>query len=127
MSLTKQNAEQSFREAFKRLKSNNPKILPLNSPVTQNNIAREAGRDPSALKKDRYPLLILEIQAYIQSKTEENQVKKKSTDNRSLTIQKKLANSRQQIDKLSSIVVAQNETIQNLLNEIDLLKKVERN
>lgn len=127
MSLTKHNAEQSFREAFKRLKSNNPKILPLNSPVTQNNIAREAGRDPSALKKDRYPLLILEIQAYIQSKTEENQAKKKSTDNRSLTIQKKLANSRQQIDKLSSIVVAQNETIQNLLNEIDFLKKVEKN
>lgn len=34
--------------------------------ITQNNVAREAGRDPSALKKDRYPGLIREIQHWIE-------------------------------------------------------------
>lgn len=58
-------AEQNFRDAFERLKSNNPKICPVGTLVTQNNVAREAGTDPSALKKSRFPTLIAEIQEYI--------------------------------------------------------------
>ena len=33
--------------------------------VSQNNVAKEAGCDPSALKKARYPALISEIQAWL--------------------------------------------------------------
>lgn len=57
-------AEQRFREAFDRLKSGTPVILPKGSIISQNNVAREAGCDPSALKKSRYPLLIAEIQRH---------------------------------------------------------------
>ncbi|MDH0896711.1 MULTISPECIES: hypothetical protein [unclassified Pseudomonas] len=59
-------AEAAFREAFDRLKTNQPELLPKSSPVSQNNVAREAGLDPSALKKARYPGLIAEIQLWIE-------------------------------------------------------------
>ena len=58
-------AEQRFRKAFERLKADKPKVMPPGSPVTQNNIAKEAGCDPSALRKSRFPSLIREIQAYV--------------------------------------------------------------
>ena len=56
------NAEQQFREAFDRLKRGKPAVLSKGTAVTQNNVAREAGRDPSALKESRYPALIDDIQ-----------------------------------------------------------------
>lgn len=59
------NAENAFRQAFMRLSAGSPKRLPKGSPVTQNNVAREAGRDPSALKKSRHPALVGEIQEWI--------------------------------------------------------------
>jgi hypothetical protein len=59
-------AEQCFRQAFERLKANNPKALKPGTPVSQNNVAKEAERDPSALRKSRYPSLIREIQAYVE-------------------------------------------------------------
>ncbi len=59
------SAESNFREAFERLKASVPKILPSGTPVSQNNVAKEAGCDPTALKKQRYPGLVAEIQAYI--------------------------------------------------------------
>jgi len=121
-STNKKTAEQSFRESFERLKKNKPDILPEGALVTQNNIAREAGRDPSALKKDRYPLLILEIQAYTSSQEEQHQVGKRSKDNRSRTDKQKLADYSKQINRLSSIVSAQNTYIEDLLDEIELLK-----
>ena len=58
-------AEQRFREAFERLKFGVPQVLPKGSNVSQNNVAKEAGCDPSALKKARFPLLVLEIQEWI--------------------------------------------------------------
>lgn len=58
-------AELAFREAFERLKAGTSDRIPRGSKVTQNNIAKEAGVDPSALKKSRYPSLILEIQNWI--------------------------------------------------------------
>ena len=42
-----------------------PLILPKGSLLTQNNVAREAGCDPSALRKSRYPRLIEEIQNWV--------------------------------------------------------------
>ena len=61
-------AEAAFREAFERLKLRRPTNLPAHSPVTQNNVAREAGKDPSALKKSRFPDLVDEIQRHIQAR-----------------------------------------------------------
>ncbi|MCZ8166664.1 hypothetical protein [Silanimonas sp.] len=60
------DAEMAFRDAFERLKRSKPTRLPPGTPVTQNNVAKEAGRDPSALRKSRYPRLIREIQKWIE-------------------------------------------------------------
>ena len=121
-STVKKSAEQELRDAFDRLKKGKTIRLPLGAAVTQNNVAREAGRDPSALKKDRYPLLILEVQAYITSKSEQKRSSKRTTDNRARTDKQKIADYRKQIDRLSSIVAAQNSTIEELLDEIERLK-----
>lgn len=60
------SAEQRFREAFERLKRREPKVLPKGSQVSQNNVAKEAGcADPSALRKSRFPLLVMEIQEWV--------------------------------------------------------------
>lgn len=58
-------AERAFREAFDRLKQRKPKRLPKGSRVSQNNVAKEAGLDPSALKKVRFPALVNEIQRWV--------------------------------------------------------------
>jgi hypothetical protein len=60
-----QSAEDQFREAFVRLRNGQPRVLPLGTAVTQSNVSREAGCDPSALRKTRYPELISEIQKYV--------------------------------------------------------------
>lgn len=59
-------AEYAFREAFDRLKQNKPCVLKKGTLVSQNNVAKEAGCDPSALRKSRYPSLIAEIQRWTQ-------------------------------------------------------------
>ncbi len=59
------NAEANFREAFDRLKAGVPKVLPKGTPVSQNNVSKEAGCDPTALRKSRFPALVTEIQEYI--------------------------------------------------------------
>lgn len=61
-------AEQRFRQAFERLKENKPRILAPGTKVSQNNVAKEANCDPSALRKTRFPSLIREIQAYVECK-----------------------------------------------------------
>lgn len=58
-------AENAFREAFDRLKKGKPERLSKDVPISQNNIAKEAGCDPSALRKSRFPSLIAEIQRWI--------------------------------------------------------------
>ncbi len=69
------NAEQRFREAFERLKLGVPVLLPKGSHVSQNNVAREAGcDDPSALRKSRYPLLVIAIQEWVEVNKGEQQL-----------------------------------------------------
>lgn len=63
-------AEQRFRQAFARLKADNPQVLRPGTPVSQNNVAKEAGCDPSALRKTRFPSLIREIQAHVGMQTD---------------------------------------------------------
>jgi len=43
-------AETALREALERLKKNRPQTLRKGSTVSQNNVAKEAGCDPSALR-----------------------------------------------------------------------------
>jgi hypothetical protein len=64
-------AETSFRMAFDRLASGRPNLLPRGSKVSQNNVAREAKCDPSALKKDRFRELVEEIQEWIKVHADE--------------------------------------------------------
>ena len=59
-------AEQAFRDAYDRLKHGKPMHLKKGAKVTQNNVAKEAQRDPTALKKARYPRLIREIQQWVE-------------------------------------------------------------
>lgn len=59
------SAEMAYRAAFERLMRGKPERLPKGTPVSQNNVAKEAGSDPSALKKSRFPSLIAEIQRYV--------------------------------------------------------------
>lgn len=61
----KRRAESAFREAFDRLKRGKPDRLAKGTGVSQNNVAKEAGCDPSALRKTRFPSLIAEIQHWI--------------------------------------------------------------
>lgn len=65
-------AESRYWDAFERLKSNSPTILPPGSDVSQNNVAKEAGRNPSALRANRFPTLADAIATYI----EKNPIKK---------------------------------------------------
>lgn len=113
-------AEQNFREAFERLKSNNPKICPVGTPVTQNNVAREAGTDPSALKKNRFPTLIVEIQQYVltieapTSNRQKELIKKKK--NRGL--KERLEDVTKQRDSLASMLAEADLTILELKDKL---------
>jgi hypothetical protein len=61
------NAEQRFRDAFERLKLGVPTVLPKGTHVSQNNVAKEAGCVPSALRKARFPLLVIAIQEWVEA------------------------------------------------------------
>jgi len=58
-------AEKEFRDAFDRLKRGRPERSPSRTIVSQNSVAKEVGRDPSALRKSRYPDLVRDIQAWV--------------------------------------------------------------
>lgn len=58
-------AEQAFRDAFERLKKDAPIRIAKGLTLSQNLVAKEAGTDPSALKKARFPSLVAEIQRWV--------------------------------------------------------------
>ena len=68
-------AEQKFRQAFERLKAGKPQLLPKGSKLSQNNVAKEAGVDPSALRRSRFPVLVAEIQAWLDEHKEDQKLK----------------------------------------------------
>ncbi|HBO1230213.1 TPA: hypothetical protein NOS95_002363 [Pseudomonas aeruginosa] len=116
-----QSAESLFRSAFERLKRGAPQIIPKNSPLTQNNVAREAGRDPSALKKARYPSLIKEIQLWVETRGEAA-----PTSQRQKAIASRKANKdlklkiqvyKEQRDELASLLVEAHSKILELTQE----------
>lgn len=102
-------AEHAFREAFDRLKRNCPQILPPGTPVSQNNVAKEAGRDPSALRKSRYPSLIEEIQRWLATSAPTASNSQRQTlaarRERTRTQKERLQNLKAQRDSLASLLV----------------------
>lgn len=63
--MTELTALEAFYAAFNRLKEDAPLVMAKGTAVSQNNVAREAGCDPSALRKSRYPELIEDIKSFI--------------------------------------------------------------
>lgn len=117
-------AEQRFRDAFERLKLSIPNILPKGTPVSQNNVAKEAGCDTSALRKARFPLLIMEIQDWVAKhkgeqaeSAQQKQLKqrRKNRDNREM-----IADLKRQRDVTAGLLADANLRIVELTNELDL-------
>ncbi|QXI32034.1 hypothetical protein [Pseudomonas promysalinigenes] len=63
----KDSAEAEYRKAFRRIVEGKAVRVEKGSKPTLANIAREVGRDPSALKKSRYPTFVAEVEAYVES------------------------------------------------------------
>nr|WP_198984178.1 hypothetical protein [Herbaspirillum sp. ASV7] len=59
-------AAKMYLDAFKRLAFNIPENLEKGTVVSQNNVAKEAGKDASALKRSRFPGVIRKIQTYVE-------------------------------------------------------------
>lgn len=120
-------AETAFRAAFQRLKANTPSVLPKGTAVTQNNVAREAGVDPSALKKNRFPLLIIEIKCWINENTRQphNSPRQQIVSSRSRIreLQQKLELLKIQRDHALSLLVDADNLIVDLTLENSRLKK----
>lgn len=113
-------AEQNFREAFERLKSNKPKICPIGTLVSQNNVAKEAGTDPSALKKNRFPTLIAEIQQYVSTLEVpvSNRQKELSKKKKNRGLQERLDDVTKQRDSLASMLIEADLTILELKDKL---------
>jgi chromosome segregation ATPase len=125
------SAAERFRLAFERLKANKPQVLPHGTPVSQNNVAKEAGTDPSALRKTRHPALIREIQAWVEindkkkAARQERQHRRRARDDLAAKV-KKLKQERD--DAQSKLVSAhrkvlelthQNTELQDKLDDLD--------
>lgn len=121
------SASEQYRAAFERLKSNKPERLPKGTPVSQNNVAKEAGSDPSALKKARFPLLIAEIQKYVELQAEERPPSVRQVSllarqkNRSL--RERIEEITQQRDHLASLLSEADTTILELYDRIAELEQ----
>lgn len=101
-----------YRAAFERLKANEPERLPKDTPVSQNNVAKEAGSAPSALKKSRFPLLVAEIQKYVETHIEE---RPPSVRQVSLLARKKNRSLRERME----VITQQRDHLASLLSEAD--------
>lgn len=110
------DSEKKFRDAFKRLVDRGEK-------VTQNKVAIEAGMHPTALKKDRLPLFVLQLQDYIKTQNINNDISSKKTDRiKRRTLDERYQACKAQRDKLASICESQLNLIEDLQNQICELK-----
>jgi hypothetical protein len=113
-------AEQEFRAAFQRLCDGRPQRIDKVAKVTQNNVAREAGRDPSALRASRYPALAAEIQARSQ---EQLTTRKRKARRAHDTSRSKIAELTAQRDAALSEALSLLAENARLLRQISLLEK----
>ena len=122
--MRKSKAELQFYEAFIRLKENKPVNVTKGTSVTQNNVAKEAGVDPSALRKSRYPELIKEIQAWVelndQKQISKKQARKKS-NSKVIELQQRIEMLVAQRDQATSKLLAAQLKIIELTNKINRL------
>ncbi|WP_201550692.1 hypothetical protein [Psychrobacter sp. DD43] len=123
-------AEIKFREAFERLKVGKPTILPKGTMLSQNNVAKETGVDPSALRRTRFPELVAEIQAWIEEnkedlvqKTPRQMVLAQRSRNRDLNEQIK-ALKEQRDNALSTLIDAQRSIVELTLENEKLKARV---
>lgn len=108
-----------FEEAFERLKKGEPTNLPPGSRVSLTNVAKEAERSPSALRSDRYPILIQRIKAYMATEKEEQKsTTRASNRSRNRRIEERLADCTRERDRLQSICYSQQTMIEELREEI---------
>lgn len=117
-----------YLAAFRRLADDAPMVMPKGTPVTQNNVAREAGRSPSAFKKAEYPDEVAIVKAYIAAlpKRKSPSTTYKLNASRAETKKSKSANEQiiQQRDIALSLLVQSQETILKLRKEIMKLKEL---
>jgi rRNA maturation endonuclease Nob1 len=122
-------AEQAFREAFERLKTETTVVLPKGSTVSQNNVAKEAGLDPTALKKARFPSLVAEIQHWISQRSaptalsERQSMRRERKKNR--TYKEQLNDVTKQRDAVASRLVEADAKILELTLELNSLRSTE--
>ncbi|HWW04175.1 hypothetical protein [Collimonas sp.] len=118
----KQSAETSFRDAYDRLRRGEPQVVPRGTPVSQNNVAREAGVDPSALKKSRFPSLIAELQLYVAKHTKDAPASARQTmlshRKRNRSLRDRIDESSIQRDNLASLLNCANAKIVELANKV---------
>lgn len=123
-------AEIAFRSSFQRLKSDCPRVLKKGSKVSQNNVAREAGLDPSALKKSRFPELIYEIQEWIRLHPDHIPAirnKDKIAKARRLSLKNKIEELTKQRDQAISLLVDADLQIMKLTDENRKLRETTEN
>lgn len=123
-------AEANFREAFERMKAGVPKVLPAGTLVSQNNVAKEAGCDPSALRKARFPDLVEEIQAYLATNRQERPSSERQRLLKARQVSRSksetIANLRAQRDEAVSRLVEADELIGTLTRRVrDLEARLE--
>ncbi|OIN69512.1 hypothetical protein BL247_21955 [Ralstonia solanacearum] len=121
-----QSAEMRFRQAFERLKSGEPKVVETGAAVTQNNVAREAGCDPSALKKARFPVLIREIQAYVELHKGEDHLAAQKAKRRRVakrSLEERLEDAIRQRDEVQSVLASANHRIVELTEQVQSLQR----
>lgn len=118
-------AERRFREAFERLADGRPIRVPRGSKVTQNNVAKEAGVVPSALRSSRFPKLVMEIENW--ARRHEGDPSQKSERQRAF---ERRAHNRSLKDRIVNLAAQRDQALSRLLSAeariLELLLENER-
>lgn len=120
-------AEQRFRQAFERLKENKPTLLEPGTPVSQNNVAKEAGCDPTALRKARFVTLVEDIKTYVQEQNKNEAPSKRQTALKQKATRQqqrdRIAELKQQRDVAVSQMANANRRVIELFEEVQVLRR----
>jgi hypothetical protein len=102
--------------------------MPMGTPVTQNNVAREAGRDPSALKKSRFPRLVAAIQAWAAQADKQSAGSKRqeavARRSKRRSLQESLASCKAERDMAMSMLIEADKKIVELFLEVRRLESL---